>query len=85
MTGKVISIQPARKGRTTPKMPRWWAMVTYVSETGPVPIVHRFEELHELHDLIEQGPDWNCIIDFQIGLAPARRGHSLTIEGSQKL
>ena len=40
---------------------RWIAIVTYRSTSGPIEVDHHFEELEELHALIERGPDWNTI------------------------
>lgn len=63
---------------------RWQAIVTYRTEGGPLEVVHDFEELEELHDLIERGPDWNCIIDILVKLARTT-SPSLTLEAAEKL
>ena len=39
--------------------PRWKAECYYQNEK--VPEVFRFEEIEDLHDIIEQGPDWNTL------------------------
>jgi len=48
---------------------RWHAVAIYRTEGGPVAAEHRFEEIEELHDIIERGPDWNCITSITITLA----------------
>jgi len=53
--------------------PRWWAIVSYRTRNGVVCVDHLFEELRELHDLIELGPDWETIEDITIKLNPRRR------------
>jgi hypothetical protein len=51
---------------------RWMAEVTY--RTGRPPLVVNFEELHELHGIIEQGPDWYEIdhirVDPNLAIGP---------------
>lgn len=48
--------------------PRWQAVVHYRSETGLVDVAHDIEEIADLHDLIERGPDWRAIdrIEFRL-------------------
>jgi hypothetical protein len=38
---------------------RWMAEITY--NTGRGPQIVQFEELYELQDIIEHGPNWNEI------------------------
>lgn len=59
-------------------MKRWKAVATYNSEAGPVDIEHDIEELDEIADLIERGPDWNSLIDIRITLA--NRLYDCTVE-----
>jgi len=59
---------------------RWRAVVTYRGEAGPVDVTHEFEELYELHMLIERGPDWNCISDIRITIAETRQADYRTLE-----
>lgn len=60
---------------------RWKAVATYRTEHGNVDVEHSFEELEELHDLIERGPDWNALVNIVITLAdPAYPG--LTVEAA---
>lgn len=48
---------------------RWHATVTYRSAQGPTTVEHRFQELEDLHDLVERGPDWNAIMSITVTLA----------------
>lgn len=58
---------------------RWRAEAHYKTESGLVTFKHEFDELDELHDLIEAGPDWTTVdrievrysLDF-VDLAPER-------------
>ncbi|RNF32928.1 hypothetical protein [Paracoccus methylarcula] len=49
-------------------IPRWQATITYMIGRRPEQRIHEFEEMEELHMLVEQGPDWNFIVDFRIDL-----------------
>lgn len=40
---------------------RWRAVIEYAHGTGPVLIEHFFEELTELQQIVEHGPDVNTI------------------------
>jgi hypothetical protein len=62
-------------------MMRWKAIVTYRTEAGPLAVEHDVEELLELQDLVERGPDWNTIISIEITLARSISS-DLTIEQS---
>ena len=53
-----------------PEHLRWIAVVTYRSESGPIEVDHHFEELEELHTLVERGPDWNTIVSIVVTLNP---------------
>lgn len=60
------------------QMKRWCAIATYRSESGSVDVTHEIEELEDLHDLIERGPDWNAIVDIRITLiSPVVEGFTL--------
>ena len=41
---------------------RWKAVVDYQTDDGPRSIEHYFEEISDLHLIIEHGPDWNRLI-----------------------
>src|SRR5262245_48856916 len=50
--------------------PRWTATVWYRSKNaGLVDVVHNFEELYMLHELIELGPCFYCIERIEIRLS----------------
>lgn len=57
---------------TLPASPRWIASIEYRSLSGVVDIDVPVEEIDELQDIIERGPDWNTIIRIVIRLNPAR-------------
>jgi hypothetical protein len=61
---------------------RWIATVKYRTDAGITEVDHQFEEIFELHDLIERGPDWNCIESIHIELNPQRRAYDDTVEQS---
>ena len=65
--------------------PRWRAVVTYLTgrEWTEVSVTHDIEELEELQDLIERGPDWNAIKDIVIVLN--RTTGRLTVEEAARL
>ena len=46
---------------------RWRAVATYrEGREGVVSYTHEFDELEELHDIIEAGPDWACLEKIEI-------------------
>ena len=48
---------------------RWHATIYYRSETGGVDVDHDIEEIEDLHDIVERGPDWHAIDKIVITLA----------------
>ena len=40
---------------------RWRAVIEYDSKNGPVSTEHFFEEMRDLHVIVEHGPDWNTL------------------------
>jgi hypothetical protein len=58
------------------------ATVKFRTDAGVNDVDHQLEELFELHDLIERGPDWNCIESIHIELNPRRRAYGDTVEQS---
>ncbi len=48
---------------------RWHATIYYRSDDGGVDVEHDFEEIEELHDIVERGPDWNAIDKIVVTLA----------------
>ncbi len=41
---------------------RWKAVIEYRSDDGLKSVEHYFEEVSQLHLIIEHGPDWNMLI-----------------------
>ncbi|MCG8271576.1 hypothetical protein MIC97_08680 [Aquamicrobium sp. NLF2-7] len=41
---------------------RWKAVIDYRADCGSTSVEYYFEEISELHNLIEHGPDWNFLI-----------------------
>ncbi|CAL8981523.1 hypothetical protein RHODGE_RHODGE_02852 [Rhodoplanes serenus] len=58
-------------------MPRWTAVIIYRSQAGIVDVVHDIDEICDLDNLVERGPDWDTIESITI-----RRtgGDRLTLE-----
>lgn len=64
--------------------PRWIATVTYRSaEHGMIDVQHHLEELFEIHDLVERGPDWNTIEKVVVILNPKHQHDYSTIEEAE--
>jgi hypothetical protein len=40
---------------------RWKAVLDYQHQNGLITIEHFFEEISDLHNIIEHGPDWNTL------------------------
>lgn len=63
---------------------RWIATVWYRTDAGLIDVEHELEELADLHDLVERGPDFYAIYRIEI-----RHGRNpmpgLTIEQSLAL
>jgi hypothetical protein len=65
---------------------RWIVTPTYRSEHGPVVVDHHIEELCDLPDLIEDGPNWNSLVEVKVVLNPLRSTHpGITVEAAAKL
>lgn len=47
---------------------RWKAVIEYRTDEGPKAIEHYFEEISDLHLIIEHGPDWNFLIRCTVTL-----------------
>lgn len=47
---------------------RWKAVIEYRTDDGSTSVEHYFEEISDLHSLIEHGPDWNFLIRCTITL-----------------
>lgn len=47
---------------------RWKAVIEYRTDGGPQTVEHYFEEISDLHLIIEHGPDWNNLIRCTVTL-----------------
>ena len=47
---------------------RWKAVIEYEHQNGPIAVDHYFEEIRDLHSIIEHGPDWNGLIRCTVTL-----------------
>ena len=59
---------------------RWIVEIDFRTEHGVVTVDYLIEELHELDELVERGPDWNTILQIRVGLNPQCRSHGGTVE-----
>lgn len=57
---------------------RWKAVITYLTDNGPAPKIHYFEEIDDLHNIVESGPDWNAIVDIRVTYQLS--GYPVTVE-----
>lgn len=69
---------------TKRRIPRWHAAIHYRAEAGVVDVEHDFEEIKELHDIVERGPDWNTIDQIVVTLA-RRSSKAMTLEEAKEL
>ena len=67
------------------ELPRWKAVATYRTDSGPVDVEHAFEELYEIHDIMERGPHWGALIDVRITLARFTTEDIMTVEQAEHL
>jgi hypothetical protein len=54
---------------------RWLIEIGYRTESGSITVDHYVEELEDLHDVVERGPDWNTIEEIRVHLNPQRTLH----------
>ncbi len=67
------------------EQPRWLASIAYKRDFGNVIVERGVEELSELEEIVEKGPDWNCIQSISVKLNEARRSHNLTVEQAEAI
>ena len=60
--------------------PRWKAVAVYRTDSGGVDVEWFFEEIAELHDLIERGPHWDSLVSCTVTLNRPAEDTSLTVE-----
>lgn len=65
-------------------MIRWSATVYYRTENGILDVIHELEEIADLHQRIENGPDWNTIQKIEI-IRVGNPMPNLTVEEAMKL
>lgn len=61
-------------------MMRWYAEITYNTNAGLLDVAHAFEELEELHDIVERGPNFYAIKQIVISPRPLAGVTGKTIE-----
>jgi hypothetical protein len=64
---------------------RWKATVWYRTEAGLLDVEMLLDELHDLHDRIEQGPHWDTIASIVVERMNHDERSDLTIEQAEKL
>jgi hypothetical protein len=47
---------------------RWKAVIEYRTDEGSQSVEHYFEEISDIHLIIEHGPDWNFLIRCTVTL-----------------
>jgi hypothetical protein len=71
---------PAVMDRPEATTARWKAVIWYQTDSGePLDVEHGIEELEELQDIVERGPDWNTILYITVTL-DRRTDEGLTLE-----
>jgi hypothetical protein len=64
---------------------RWIAIVYYRTDNGVVDVEHRLSEIDELHDVVERGPHWDCVVEIRITRAGHVTSENLTVEQAAQL
>jgi hypothetical protein len=47
---------------------RWRAVIEYEHQNGPIVIEHFLEEISDLHNIIERGPEWSTLVRCTVTL-----------------
>lgn len=58
---------------------RWKAVIYYRTENGLLDVEHGIEEIEDLHEIVERGPDWNAIDHITVTL-DRKTDDRLTVE-----
>ncbi|AOR77190.1 hypothetical protein [Novosphingobium resinovorum] len=61
---------------------RWTAHITYRRDAGDETRQHSFEEIEQLHDIVERGPNFYAI--KSIVIVPNGRCEPMTIEQAER-
>lgn len=64
-------------------MTRWQARVFYRSKNGIIEVQHDFDELEDLHELVERGPNFHAIDHIEVRYAYPMA--EVTIEDAEHL
>src|SRR5690606_35205814 len=64
---------------------RWHVEIDRAHDSGVVIERYSVEELDEIADIVEGGPDWNTIREIRVRLNPSRRFYDITVEEAAKL
>lgn len=65
-------------------IPRWHVEVDYRTDNGINTVPHEVEEIEDLHDLIERGPDFYTIQKIVIWPQGKCASNTLTVEEAAK-
>jgi hypothetical protein len=63
---------------------RWSGLITYRTDEGRVSVEYFFDEISELHGIVERGPSFDAIVSIQIVRTNAPPG-CFTIEETRAL
>ncbi|WP_370677573.1 hypothetical protein [Pleomorphomonas sp. PLEO] len=63
---------------------RWTATIAYRTDAGPKNSVYGIEELGEIQDIVERGPDWNSIDQITIKLGRRMEPPTFTVEDGER-
>lgn len=63
---------------------RWLAMIHYMTDAGSLQVDHAIEEIEDLHDIVERGPNFYTIEKIEIVLAKNIQP-GLTVEAAEKM
>lgn len=66
------------------KLIRWSAVIYYRTEQGVIDVQHDMEEIHELQDIVENGPHWDTIHLITI-VRTDGADRKLTVEEAERL
>ena len=64
---------------------RWWVEITYRTDKGPCIVGYDIEEIEELHDIVELGPDWHSIMDIHVKLQDSLGPVTVEVEAARRM
>ena len=71
MTTDTIRNKPSDTDFTPGDPLRWRAVITFLTDAGTISDVQTFQEIEDLHQIIEEGPNFYAIRDIVITVNPA--------------